>query len=182
MPTAAQKIVWNQVDLKHRVIRLYETKNGSPRVVPLRPRILAMLSGVPKEKRIGPVFYQGAFRKTWMSASIAARVPVPGTDGVSCKKKGKYIGLIVHDLRRSARRNMSLVGDSETDIMAISGHKTNATFRRYNIVSLQQMQDLAARVEQHEQQARASQPALVGEVVFQDGAFKESCKFSASLG
>ena len=75
-------------------------------------------------------------------------------------------------------RNMSLVGGSETDIMAISGHKANETFRRYNIVSLQQMQDLAARVEQHEQQARASQPALVGEVVSQTALSKNR----ASLG
>jgi hypothetical protein len=47
--------------------------------------------------------------------------------GVSREEAGRYVGLIVHDLVRAVARNMSLVGGSEADIMAISGQEE----RRY---------------------------------------------------
>ena len=47
----------------------------------------------------------------------------------------KYRGLIVHDLRRSAARNLRLAGVSETVAMKIGGWKTPAVFRRSNITT-----------------------------------------------
>ena len=86
---------------------------------------------LPTKGRQGPVFYQGAFRKTWISACIKCGL---GHWEIAGKRK-RYRGLIVHDFRRSAIRNMTLAGVPQNVIMGISGHKTTSVFLRYNIVA-----------------------------------------------
>jgi len=44
-------------------------------------------------------------------------------------------GLLRHDLRRTAARDMERAGVSRTVAMQIIGHKTEAMYRRYAIVS-----------------------------------------------
>jgi hypothetical protein len=46
----------------------------------------------------------------------------------------RYTGLLLHDLRRSAIKNMMKLGIQQKVARTISGHKTDAVFERYNII------------------------------------------------
>lgn len=126
------------MNLTARVIRLEDeqTKSDEARTVPL-PSVLAEILSKVEDKH-GRVFDDTNLRVEWekacASVGLGTRTKVePKTeDGFTWYK---YKGLIVHELRRSAVRNLRQAGVSESVIMRISGHKTAEVFRRYNIVS-----------------------------------------------
>jgi len=143
----ALQIEWTQVDLQRRLIRLEEdqTKNEEPRIVPL-PSVLVMMLEEMKPKT-GRVFSDTNLRTEWARACTAV-----GLGKIQKMKSGRhkwhrYNGLIVHDLRRSAVRNLVNAGVPEKVAMRISGHKTRAVFDRYHIVSAEDVTNAMRRVE-----------------------------------
>ncbi len=66
---------------------------------------------------------------------------------VEGKPDPKYTGLLIHDLRRSAIKNLMKAGVSEKVAMSISGHKTRSVFDRYHIVDSEDVIQAMKRVE-----------------------------------
>ena len=105
-------------------------------------QLVKLLRKVRSKK--GRVFYQGEFRRSWMNACCKVGL---GKRTKTAKGWYRYEGLIVHDLRRSAVRNLREAGVPESTIMKITGHKTNSVFRRYSIVSAADLQKAMQRVQ-----------------------------------
>ena len=64
-------------------------------------------------------------------------------------KVWQYKGLILHDFRRSGVRNLIRSGVLRTIAMRISGHLTESTFERYNIVDSTDLYEAMVKVEKH---------------------------------
>ncbi len=62
-----------------------------------------------------------------------------------CKNAG-VSGRKFHDLRRTGVRNLVRAGVPQSVAMAISGHRTAAVFRRYDITSEQDLRDAVKKV------------------------------------
>lgn len=142
----AKQIEWPQVDLGRRFIRLEDeqTKNSEARAVPLPVQLVEMLEEINLKE--GLVFDTTNLRKEWLRACAACGL------GRIIEVEDKpydprYEGLTLHDLRRSAARNLVLAGVPETIVMKIGGWKTRSVFDRYAVANTA---DLAAAMERWE--------------------------------
>jgi integrase len=141
----ACQIEWNQVDLDAALIRLEEdqTKNDEARTIPIPDVLVQMLEKAPA--KTGGVFDDTNLRKAWQKACVAAGL---GTlTEVEGKSDPRYTGLIIHDLRRSAIKNLMKAGVNEKVAMKISGHKTRDVFDRYHIVDTEDVVNAMRRVQ-----------------------------------
>src|SRR5262249_18452194 len=102
----------------------------------------------PLQRETGPVFDSTNLRMEW--AMACAKVGL-GKLVARTSKNGypwrQYSGLKVHDLRRSAVRNLRLASVPEIVAMKITGHKTRDVFNRYNIVDKTDVVEAMRQVE-----------------------------------
>jgi len=117
------------------------TKNSEGRTLPIYGDVLPVLTKQIQTLKQFPkckwLFHRNgkgirSFRTSWRLA---------------CERAGVQ-GLLFHDLRRSAVRNMRRAGISEKIAMAISGHKTREVFDRYDIVDAADLEQAGAKLEE----------------------------------
>ena len=144
----------SQVDLSAGTLRINPggSKTGEGRVVYLSAEVRMLVEEQLERvrtlsRKLGRVIpylfphltaghFQGErirdFRKSWASA---------------CKATGlSGSGMLRHDLRRTAARNLIRSGVPEVVSMRITGHRTRSVFDRYNIVSPADLQDAARKM------------------------------------
>jgi integrase len=140
-----------QVDLEAGTLRLEpgSTKNDDGRLVYLTPELKGLLVAHIErvkglERRLGrilPMLFphftgrragtpRREFRKAWATACTAAGCP----------------GMLRHDFRRTAVRNLERSGVPRSVAMKITGHRTEAVYRRYAIVSDADLQAATQRL------------------------------------
>ncbi len=155
-----------QVDLLAREIRLEQgtTKNTEGRLVRMTEEVYTLLTAcIIGKKRDDYVFTRSDgkrvkdFRKTWWNVCVSAGVgkwvcrkcnKTVTAEACECGSTDlKYEGLIMHDLRRTGARNLRRLGVSEGTAMRIGGWKTPSVFKRYDIVSADDIADAAARLD-----------------------------------
>lgn len=139
-----------QIDLATRTIRLEvgETKNDEGREVEMTPLVYALVQQCVAGK-------QGEDSVFTRENGKPVRDFRGSLDKV-CKGSG-IPGLLFHDLRRTAVRNMVRHGIPERVAMTISGHKTRSIFDRYNIVSKSDLHEAAKKLALRDQERDATQ-------------------------
>jgi integrase len=116
----------SQVDLKHRAIRLLpgHTRNDRGHVVVMTTDFADLIAECVKGKEPGDPLFTWAdgtpindFRRTWRTLARKAGLP----------------GVLFHDMRLFAVRNMLRAGISKHTAGRISGHSSDSIFDRYDI-------------------------------------------------
>jgi integrase len=141
-------LTWADVDRARGLVRLRPefSKSKKRRELPITGTIrevierrwqARLINGKGDSPRISDLVFHRAgepvldFRGAWTKAVTAIGRP----------------NLLVHDLRRSAVRNMMQAGVSEKVAMTVTGHKTRSVFDRYHIVDSRDVQSALERTE-----------------------------------
>ena len=137
-----KSLEWSEVDLKSNMIRLpaEKSKSKKPRNLPIIGALMEIIQRRIEVRRLDCpyVFHRrgkriASFRKAFKTAATAAGLP----------------GLVPHDMRRSAVRNFRRAGLSEHEGMKLSGHETDSIYRRYDIISDDDLTESMNRVQEH---------------------------------
>jgi integrase len=171
MQSEVLALTLSQVDLSAGTLRINPggSKTGEGRIVYLSADVKRMLEEQIERVRtlsrtlgrvipyLFPHLMKGClqgqrirdFRKSWTSA---------------CKATG-LSGMLRHDLRRTAARNLIPSGVPEVVSMKITGHRTRAVFDRYNIVSPADLQDAARKMGDGHNSGHSVHPPLDSTIV-----------------
>ena len=113
------RLEYQDIDFKTRVARLYETKNGEVRDVPLSSKAVKILQTMPRDISERRVFWAwreaDSIQHTWRRTIHRAEL----------------IDFHFHDLRHEATSRFFELGLNVMEVASITGHKTLQMLRRY---------------------------------------------------
>ena len=131
---------WDQVDLKMGAIRLKssDTKTDEGRVIPMSQTLTSTLKTATRYVGCPWVFVNPARMDAWQASPDMVELRYHKTSIThaferACQKAGVK-NATFHDLRHTFVTNARRVGIDYFRIMAMTGHKTMAVFKRYNTV------------------------------------------------
>jgi integrase len=138
-----RRIQWPWVDFQAGLIRLpgVVTKNKKPRTLPIYGDMRRWLEHQRTTCPKGCIWVFHGTKKHPVDAHLNGWPD-------ACKRAG-VPGLLFHDLRRSAVRNMKKAGLQDLEAMRISGHLTRNVFDRYNIIDEDDLADAGKRLEEY---------------------------------
>jgi integrase len=156
---------WTHVDFEAGWLRLDpgETKNGKGRQFPLTDELRGILerqfeSAMAIEQRTGaPVIHVFHFSD---GRPIKAYV---GAWRRACERAGLQ-GKLLHDMRRTAVRNLERGGIARSAAKAMTGHLTESIYNRYAIVDESMLRDAGAKLQAHHAQENRAHPMTPGEI------------------
>ena len=131
-------VAWVNVNLEKRTIYLPDTKNGSPRTVPLSTRALSAIQTQPRS--IGGKLFlakSGSIRSAFLIALKKAQGSQPDSK--------KFLrDLRFHDLRHEAVTRLFEKGLNPIEVGMVSGHKTLSMLQRYTHLRSEELVDKLA--------------------------------------
>jgi integrase len=126
------KLRWDQVDWQENLIRLEkkQTKGKQARVAPLYGELRGWLE----------MAYAGRGESEFIVSWKGEGISEVKTAWNKARQRATVPFLLVHDLRRTAVRNMVRAGIPEKQAMKISGHRSRSIFDRYDITDERDIQ------------------------------------------
>jgi integrase len=137
---------WEYVDWDEGVIRLPDTKNNDPRVLPLEGAIQRVIQARRGKRRLDSpwVFHKdgrritAGFRGRWKVARAKAGLP----------------GVRIHDCRRAVVHGLRLLGVHKLVSKAIVGHRSDAIHEDYDDVSVDEKRAALRALEAYREERR----------------------------
>ena len=166
-------LVWRNVEADTIRLPGKHSKNGEARLIPLEGELKDVIERRRAARQIEVngtiqlaehIFHRDGesmayFRRSWKTAAVKAGLGAwvcencetqgPEKECPACERERVYRGVIFHDTRRSAVRNMVQAGVAPQIAMKISGHKTDSMFRRYSIIVEDDLRKALARTEKY---------------------------------
>ena len=133
----------NQVDVKRRIVRLNDTKNDSPRTVPLTLKATEIFK-LALHNPIRPIDTDLIFFGEPGRSNKRSSYQFNKTFGYIKKNLGMQ-DLHFHDLRHEAVSRLVEAGLSDQEVASISGHKSMQMLRRYTHL---RAEDLVKKLDQ----------------------------------
>jgi integrase len=144
-------LTWPEVDFRHGVVRVLQTKNGERREIPMSRTLRATLEQLPRRVDTDVVFPGQAGRE---------RVSIRGRFQRALSEAG-IDGFVWHDLRHTFASYLVMAGVNLTSVKELMGHKTIAMTLRYAHLAPDFQRDAINRLDTY-MDTRPSQHSVTG--------------------